>query len=164
MHQQQVQALLAQFSAANSQLAIENDKLRSGRLELARDHSEVLNEIDYLRSRLSILEGAAVQMEKRSSGVTAIRPGISSAVADVQRWVALKIFCFNPGYLRGHIMHAFKFPNMCVRRFVATNSEPIRMCRVGCEPAVQGSQQASQSDAKKTAPGSQLTSITLPDT
>lgn len=80
-----MQALLAQFSEANSQLAIENDKLKSGRQALARDHSDVLNEIDYLRNRLSILEGAAVQMERRCTGSESSRAPMTHAIADVGR-------------------------------------------------------------------------------
>lgn len=76
-----LQALLAQFSEANSQLAIENDRLKSGRQTLARDHSDVLNEIDYLRNRLSILEGAAVQMERRCTGSASNRAAMPSADA-----------------------------------------------------------------------------------
>jgi hypothetical protein len=53
-----MQMLLAQFSQANSKLAVENDKLCIGRQELANDHADVLNEIEYLRNRLNLLEDA----------------------------------------------------------------------------------------------------------
>lgn len=64
-----LQALLAQFSAANSRLAVENDKLRTGGPELARESTDVLHEIQRLRGRLTMLEGAAAQLERSSPSV-----------------------------------------------------------------------------------------------
>jgi hypothetical protein len=57
--------LLAQFSAANSKLIVENERLRTGRQALAEDHADVLDEIEHLRVRLSALEGAAASTELR---------------------------------------------------------------------------------------------------
>ena len=88
--------LLAQFSQANSKLAVENDKLRVGRQALADDHAEVLNEIEYLRSRLNMLEdvtstpgpsgqpGSATPT-KRASGL--IGAAASNDVAESHRMV-----------------------------------------------------------------------------
>ena len=69
--------LLAQFSQANSKLAVENDKLRTGRQALANDHAEVLNEIEYLRSRLNLIEDATSTVPSR--GVTPIGAGASAS-------------------------------------------------------------------------------------
>ena len=60
---------MAQFSAANSRLAVENDKLRSAGQEAARDPSDVIHEIQCLRGRLAMLEGAAAQLEISSPTV-----------------------------------------------------------------------------------------------
>jgi hypothetical protein len=53
-----VQALLARFSQENSLLARENDRLNQGRVALGAEHSDVLDEIEMLRERLSGLESA----------------------------------------------------------------------------------------------------------
>ena len=67
---QQTQMLLSQFSEANSRLATENDRLRAGRQILASDHADVLNEIDYLRSRLTRLETSANDVTSSNSLVS----------------------------------------------------------------------------------------------
>lgn len=75
-----MQLLLAQFSRANSRLAVENEKLRSGRQELMNDHAEVLNEIEHLRNRLCLLEectSGAQQDERSGSSQARARTGIT---------------------------------------------------------------------------------------
>jgi hypothetical protein len=89
-----VQALLAQFSAANSQLAVENDKLRSGRKELATDHKDVLSEIEFLRGRLALLEGAAAHLERQSPAV------LRTTSSENARRSTLRQFDTQSGYVR----------------------------------------------------------------
>jgi hypothetical protein len=84
-----LQMLLAQFSQANSKLAVENDKLRVGRQALANDHAEVLNEIEYLRSRLNMLEDVTASAPgtpaRRGSG--SLGPHSTGNAAESQRAV-----------------------------------------------------------------------------
>lgn len=72
---------MAQFSAANSRLAVENDKLRTGGQESVRDPSDVLHEIQCLRGRLAMLEGAAAHLE-RSSPTKPHTGNLDSILAD----------------------------------------------------------------------------------
>lgn len=111
-----VQMLLAQFSQANSKLAVENDKLRSGRQALANDHAEVLNEIEYLRGRLNLLEGSSQALvpghgpRRQPSGVT---PAALRSEAEEPRTRVEQIRCVSVTNVDScHIDCAFAVPNM----------------------------------------------------
>jgi hypothetical protein len=81
-----MQLLLAQFSRANSRLAVENEKLRSGRQELVNDHAEVLNEIEHLRNRLCLLEECSTSgaQQDNRSGTSQARIGIARKQLNVR--------------------------------------------------------------------------------
>ena len=56
----ETQALLARFAEENNRLARENDKLVRVKTVLTNEHSEVLDEIETLRTKLGVMETAVV--------------------------------------------------------------------------------------------------------
>ena len=117
-----MQMLLAQFSQANSSLAVETDKLRTGRQELAAGSAGVRSEIEYLRSRLNVLEASA-SCADRATPLSRSAIGSAAVAAQNESDLAAGTSTLGTGALSGCAAIAWRWHSLvaraCTRPFFA---------------------------------------------